>query len=245
MLNIYKTEQMKDFLDEDEFNPNYKYHNMELKHILISAPTGAGKSNWLINYILVMNNTFEHIYIFSKAPSCDPLYMMLKEKLGDSLTLETVDKVVPLSQIKKYDQSLIIFDDFITSSKATQQILDNYAIMSRKYHFQCIYLTQAYFSVSQKLRQNCKYLVLLSLTNKRNKDLIISQLSIDIKKQTINKIIGNATKLKLNSCIIDLLSMDEPNKIFRRNFSEFYDIMDENNEELQSIKLYTKNGIIN
>jgi len=88
-------------------------------------------------------------------------------------------------------------------------------------------------------------LVLLSLTNKRNKDLIISQLSIDIKKQTINKIIGNATKLKLNSCIIDLLSMDEPNKIFRRNFSEFYDIMDENNEELPEIKLYTKNGIIN
>lgn len=245
MLNIYKTIQMKPFLDEPEFNPNYKLHNMELKHILINAPTGAGKSNWLINYILVTSNTFEHIYIFSKAPSCDPLYMMLKDKLGENLTLETVDKVPQLSQIKKYDQSLIVFDDFITSSKHIKETLDNYAIMSRKYHFQCIYLTQAYFKVSPELRQNCKYLVLLSLTNKRNKDLIISQLSIDIKKTTINKIISNATEIKLNSCIIDLLSIDNPNKIFRRNFTEFYNIIDENNKELDTIQLYNKTGIIN
>ena len=245
MKNIYKTKQMKEYLPDDEFNPHFKDHKMHInKHMVIAAGTGLGKSNFIVNYIIQLQNTFEHIYIFTKDPT-ESIYVMMKDKIGDAMTLESVDKVPSLKEIKKYHQSLIIFDDFITSGKAIINRLEEYSIMARKHGFTCIYLTQSYFATPVKLRQNVRYLTLLSLTNKRNLDMIISQLSIDVSKETIKKVVANATRFKMNVCIIDLLSKENVNNIFRRNFTEFYEIVDEDNEELANIQMYEKDGIIN
>ena len=83
------------------------------------------------------------------------------------------------------------------------------------------------------------------MTDKRNLGLIISTLAIHIDPLTIKHIISNATKNKLNVCIIDVHGTDLNYK-FRRNFSEYYDIVNnENNEELSHIQLYKGNGMIN
>ena len=67
--------------------------------------------------------------------------------------------------------------------------------------------------------------------------LINSNIALDIEPSTIRRIVQNATDHKLNVCIVNLRSRREPNKVFRRNFTEFYEIMDKG-DELDTIMLY-------
>ena len=245
MINIYKTKAIKKHLYNDTYNPHFNNHHMEVnKHILVVGATGTGKSNFVLNLINKMNNTFQHIFIYTKNTS-EPLYEFLKDQLKNQCTLETIINVPSLNDIKKYSQSMIIFDDFIIEKKEILNKLEEYVIMSRKQNFTCVFLTQSFYPTSKIIRQNCSYLVLLSMTDKRNLGLIISTLAIHIEPLTIKHIISNATKNKLNVCIIDVHGTDLNYK-FRRNFSEYYEIVNnENNEELSHIQLYKGNGMLN
>ncbi len=243
MINIYKTKAIKKHLCNDAYNPHFKNHHIEVnKHMLVVGATGTGKSNFVLNLINKMTDTFQHIFIYTKNPS-EPLYEFLKEQLKNHCTLETITTVPSLNVIKKYSQTMIIFDDFITEKKDVLNKLEEYVIMSRKQNFTCVFLTQSFYPTPKIIRQNCSYLVLLSMTDKRNLGLIISTLAIHIQPLTIKDIIANATKNKFNVCIIDVHGSDL-NRKFRRNFSEYYDIVDENNEELPHVQLFTGNGMI-
>ena len=147
-------------------------------------------------------------------------------------------------QLIKEQYLLVIFDDFITEGKKILEILKQYAIIGRKKHCTCCYLTQAYYAVDNKLRQQCSYLVLLNSTNQQNLNLIATTLSSPVSRDTIKKIIGNATKESLNVCLIDICNPDF-NKVFRRNFYDYYEIIDENGDELTRIKMYIGSGILN
>lgn len=245
MYNVYATKDIQKFLKHNAHNPHYDKHGLDVnKHFVVCGGTGLGKSNFVVSYLRQMQDTFQHVFVYTKDPS-EEVYEFMKDKLKDQMTVESIDKVPRLKSIPKHGQSLIVFDDFITSSKEVLNILEEYSIMSRKQEFTCMYLTQSFFACPKKIRMNSKYLVLLSLTDKRNLDMITANLSVDIEPKTIKRIIANATKEKMNVCIINLQSIQEPNKIFRRNFHDFYQIMDENNEELETIQLYQGSGLLN
>ena len=82
------------------------------------------------------------------------------------------------------------------------------------------------------------------MTDRRNLGLIISTLAIHIEPLAIKHIISNATKNKFNVCIVDAHGTDLNHK-FRRNFTEYYEIVNENNEELSQIQLFKGSGMIN
>lgn len=244
MLNIYKTKALKKFIADEAPNPNYKNHFMKVnKHCIVCGGTGTGKTNWVANYLRQMINTFAHVYIFAKNTH-EPIYEYMKDQMKDACTLETLDKVPSLKELKSYGESLVIFDDFITENKPIIEKLAEYAIMSRKHHCTCLYLVQSYFACQKKIREQCAYVILLALTDKKNLSLITSTLACPVEPSIIKQIIQNATKEQFNVCIIDVQTPDL-NRKFRRNFNEFYRLVDDDGEILDKIQLYSGSGVIN
>lgn len=177
MINIYETKAMQNFNSEKDINPHYSKHNIGVKkHMLVCGLTGSGKSNFIVNLLSQMNDTFKHVYIYTKMPQ-EPIYQMLKDKLGDDLTLERIENVPPPDELKSVGQCLCIFDDFIAESKNTFNRLVEYAIVTRKKFFSCVFLTQNFYSVPKVLREQMTYLALLSMTDKRNLSLIVSTIN--------------------------------------------------------------------
>jgi len=244
MINVYKTKNIKKYLDEKDFNPNFKKHNIHLKkHFIVAGGTGTGKTNFITNLIANIG-VFEHIFVFTADPD-EAIYNFLKDELKENFTINKITELIPLQDMPKFNQALIVFDDFICCNKNILAMITTYAIMARKKGFTCSFLTQSYFACPKDIRKNCRYIVLLSMSDKRNTDLVVSTLSVDVESETIKTIIRNATKFKFNVAIIDLQSNDDLNKILRRNFNDFYKVVDDNGESLETIKLFRNNGLLN
>ena len=241
MINIYKTRVMKKHLDDDFQNPNYNNHKITNKHILVCGATGTGKSNFLINLLHQFQNTFRKVIIVTKQTD-ESIYAMLQAQLKDACEIKTLAEMVALKDLPKVGQQLVVFDDFCNNKN--QSLLDDYVIRSRKYGIMCCFLTQSFFATSKIIRQNCGYLVLLSLCNQRDLTLIMSTISCPIDKTIVKRIIQNATAHKMNVCIIDVTNPDL-NRKFRRNFNEFYEVVDDDGEELDTIMLYKDSGLTN
>ena len=64
-------------------NPNFKTHGIKLPaRIIVSAPSGTGKTNWVCNFIALMSagsGTYSEILILTRDTS-EALYEILKLK---------------------------------------------------------------------------------------------------------------------------------------------------------------------
>ena len=240
MYNIYKTSSMKEYNKDDFHNPHFKNHGISNKHLLVCGPTGSGKSNFVTNLIVQMADTFRQIIICCKMTD-EKIYKMLKDKLKDALDIMTLQQLPTLKNLEKKGQILLVFDDFLCDN---QQKLKDYIMYARKYNIVCVFLAQSYFATDKFIRQNVSYLVLLSMTDARNTNLITTTLGLPIEKNVVKAIISNATKHKLNVCIIDIGNSDL-NKKFRRNFTDYYVLEDDTGELIDNIQMFQGSGLLN
>jgi hypothetical protein len=233
---------MKKFLDDDFYNPNYNKHHIKNYHMLVCGGTGTGKSNFVSNLLMQMDNTFGKLIIVCKQKD-EPIYSMLKNTLKDNCDVLDIKDLPDLNTLAKSlggKQILMIFDDFIFCS---QERLEDYVIRARKFKIMCVFLTQSFFSTSKIIRQNVGYIVLLTMSNQRNLNTIIETVGCSLSKDCIKKVIANATNFKMNVCIIDVYN-PELNEKFRRNFTEFYAVSDNDGTELNP-NMYTTSGVLN
>ena len=221
MINIYKSKIMEKYLENNEHNPRFKYHNLSINcHFLLAGGTGTGKTNAIVSLLNQYYDTFQHIYIFTKQPD-EPIYQMLSNELKGNITLLPIDKMIKYDDIPSVGQKMVIFDDFITENKAILSNITQYSIMARKKSCTCFYLVQSFFACPITIRKNIAYIILLKMTDKKNLSMITSVLPISISINTVKTIIQNATKFKMNICIIDLKTSDET-EVFRRNITDYY-----------------------
>lgn len=242
MLNIYKTQKMKKHLDADAYNPYFDKHGIGFKHMLVCGASGSGKSNFTLNLIAQMQDTFAEIIIATKMVD-EPAYAMLQEQLKDRCRVIKLEALESLDQLKNVGQRLIVFDDFIASSQKVKDKIDDYVIRSRKKQCMCLFLTQSFFATSTLIRNNVAYVVLLSLSNKRNLDLIAGTIATEIDPAILKAIISNATEYPLNVCIISVLEPDL-NRKFRKNFDQYYKLKDLNGDLIDP-QLFKGSGIVN
>ena len=202
-------------------NPNKHLHGFDLPfRMCIVAPSGSGKSNLLVNMIMLFcegKGTFSKINIVTRDKN-EPLYDWIASKSASIVISEGLSSLPKLDS-KTYDKdtnSLLVIDDLVLS-KDLSAISEVY-IRGRKLGISVVFISQSYFKIPTVIRQNCSYLVLLRLSGVRDARLILSELSLGVTKDQLMSLYEYATDTKFSPLIVDLAAPKQTR--FRKGFSE-------------------------
>lgn len=212
----------KNLLDNAE-NPNYELHKFKLPfRMCIVAPSGSGKTNFLINLIAKFSEgkgTFQDITIITRNKD-EPLYKWIGSKCDQIRILEGLSNTPALDKLDKECNHLVVWDDLVLSKDLS--MVENYYIRARKMNCSVIFLSQSYFKIPKIIRNNCSYMVLLKLSGNREVNIILSEFGLGITKEQLIQLYEYATNEKFSPLIIDLES-DKDNR-FRRGLLEILSI---------------------
>jgi hypothetical protein len=225
MENFYQRKDVKKYCSKTE-NPNYELHHFDLPfRALVVAPSGSGKSNFITNLISLFckgkEGTFDNIYIFCKCKD-EPLYKYLADKSKGLIEVHEELKDLPaLNDLNVCKQTLIIFDDFVTSVKQLPTISEYY-IRGRKKGASIMFLSQSYYGTPKLIRQNISYCIILKLGGSRDVNALMREVSIGLTKDELMNIYNDATKNKFDVLIVNLDKSG--NERYRHNFLQYYQI---------------------
>jgi hypothetical protein len=212
----------KELLDKVE-NPNFHLHNLKLPfRMCIVAPSGSGKTNFLVNLLSIFSNgvgTFQSISIITRNKD-EPLYRWISGKSDQLVIKEGLSNTPPLDKFDKDYNHLVVWDDLVLSKDLT--MVENYYIRARKLNVSVIFISQSYFKIPKIIRNNCSYMVLLKLSGNREVNMILSEFGLGVTKDELIALYEYATKEKFSPLLIDLES-DKDNR-FRKGLLEILDI---------------------
>ena len=199
MINFYEHKDVKKLVPKYK-NPHFNQTQMNIPaRTGIIAPSGTGKTQWLLNYIHKNQDTFGHIIVVYKAS--EPLYDFLRDKIGSkNITFYTklteLPSCVDLQMGNK--QVLLYFDDQVAEKNQTK--IEEYFIRGRKIGggITMCYLSQSFFAIPTLIRRQFNYVITLKLSGKRDLNLILSNYSLGIEVDQIMKMYKDATKEKFN-----------------------------------------------
>ena len=207
------------FLDKVD-NPNFHLHHLKIPfRMCIVAPSGSGKTNFLINLLSLFSSgergTFQSISIITRNKD-EPLYRWL-ESISDQIIIkEGLNNTPKLDDMDKEYNHLVVWDDLVLSKDLT--MVENYYIRARKLNCSVIFISQSFFRIPKVVRNNCSYMVLLKLSGNREVNLILSEFGLGITKEQLLRIYEYATNEKLVPLLIDMES--QPDERFRKGFTE-------------------------
>lgn len=221
VINFY--EQMpKDLLDNAE-NPNFHLHNIKLPfRMLIVAPSGSGKTNFLANLLYLFcsgrTGTFQDITILTKCAD-EPIYNYLNKETDGAISVkEGLEHLPQLDKMDKKVNHLVCFDDL--QLLKNQEPIMNYYIRARKKNCSVIYLAQNFFQVPKVIRLNCMYFVILKLSCDRDMRLILKEMSLGLTAEQLLKLYAFATDTKFVPLLVDMEETD-PQKKFRKGLLQY------------------------
>ena len=228
-INFYNSEKVKK-KNPTRDDPQIEYSGIKLRsRVLLCGASGSGKTNCLLNYIYLSSKprkgTFKHIFLVYKTD--EPLYDHLIDQAKDKITV--IKDLANLPPVESFEDNpnyevLFIFDDVVNDVKNKKYLknVENYFAFGRKKGLTIFFLTQSYFQTQKFFRDNCNYILLLSI--KSNKDLkrIISEFSTkNISAEQIVNMFEYCTQEQLNFMKITP-SYDTPDtKKFSKNWLEF------------------------
>lgn len=237
IINFYEHVPKK-YLDDVE-NPNYNLHNFDIPfRMCIVAPSGSGKTNFLLNLIKVFSQgegTFASIAIITRNKQ-EPLYEYLNGEFEQIQVKEGLHNVPKLDDFDKKHNHLVCFDDLVLSKNL--QPVEEYYMRARKKNCSVVFLSQSYYDIPKFIRKNSTYLVLLDLGgSKREKTAILNEWASDLDKDEMNAVFNDATSVKMRPLIITGGKCDR-NKKYRKGFLDYYDL----DTFLKDIPRTTKDG---
>ena len=227
MDNFYQRKEMKKYLTKAD-NPNIKLHQLDKLpfRMIIVAPSGSGKSNFVLNLIEKYSKgkgTFNSITLVCRS-KCEPLYEYLEDKTKKKVKI--IEGLKDLQDINKFDgelQHLVIFDDMVLEKD--QSKMTEFYIRGRKKGISICYLSQSFYKIPKTIRSNCNYFVILKLNGRRDLTLIMSEFELGVDKKELLEIYEDATKKKFDCLLIDI-EADKSHR-FRCNFLQYYEISDD------------------
>jgi hypothetical protein len=222
IVNMYER-MPKEFLDKVD-NPNFHLHNFKLPfRMCIVAPSGSGKTNFLINLLKVFScgekGTFSTINIITRNKD-EPLYKWITNKCDQIVIKEGLSNTPKLDDFDKEKNHLVVWDDLVLSKDLT--MVENYYIRARKLNCSVIFISQSYFKIPKIIRNNCSYMVLLKLSGNREVNIILSEFGLGITKEELTQLYEYATQEKFSPLVIDM--EESADKRFRKGLLEILDI---------------------
>lgn len=205
-------------------NPNFNIHKLKIPmRVCIIAPSGSGKTNFLVNLIEVFSRgnegSFQSITIITRNKD-EPLYRWL-ETLSDQIVIkEGLNNTPPLDKFDKEYNHLVVWDDLVLNKDLS--MVEQYYIRARKLNVSVIFLSQSFFRIPKIIRNNCSYMVLLKLSGNREVNIILSEFGLGITKEQLIEIYEYATREKLQPLLIDMEA--QPADRFRKGLSEIINV---------------------
>jgi GTPase SAR1 family protein len=198
-------------------NPNFDKHGINLHfRMVVSAPSGSGKTSFVYNLLHIMDNTFDRIMVITCNKN-EPLYEHLEEKSkGRIVITEGLSTIPDMDEFKKDQQYLIVFDDLV--NKKDQSKIINYFIRCRKKNCSAIYITQSWFDTPTIIRKNINYAVFLKGGGVREMKTILRDFSMD-DINVLKNMTEYATKDKFQVLMVHKEEQDNTKK-FRKGFLE-------------------------
>ena len=230
MFNFYKVIPKK----KGYLNPHYETHGFQVPfRAVIAAGSGVGKTNFIMNLIYYMSNTFHKIIICVKSES-EPLYQMLKEKLDGRVEIYEEGQIADLIQdTEETDKKItkggyrlskfIIFDDLVLESRQTQERIAQFYIRGRKFGYSCAYISQSFYQVPITIRRNCNYYILGRGLLARDLKSILSSTAGSSDKRSLaefEEVYKRFTLNPMSVCIIDIEQKLARKKIDIRELEE-------------------------
>lgn len=214
IVNMY--ERIPKYLIDKVENPNYHLHHLKLPfRMCIVAPSGSGKTNFLVNLIHLFScgdkGTFSTVYIITRNAD-EPLYRWLNSKCDRIIIKEGLHNTPKLDDFDKEDNHLVVWDDLVLSKDLTS--VENYYIRARKLNVSVIFISQSYYKIPKIIRNNCSYMVLLKLSGNREVNMILSEFGLGVTKQQLLDLYNFATQEKFSPLIIDM--EEDIDKRFRK-----------------------------
>jgi hypothetical protein len=234
IINFYEHKNIKKYITSYH-NPCFKDTQMSIPARMgIVAPSGSGKSQFVLNYIAKCSDTFGHVVIVCKA--MEPLYELLRDKIGSknvTFYLKLTDLPAPNDLNMGKKQVLLIFDD--QNAEKKQEKIEEYFLRGRKVGagITMMYLAQNFFSIPTLIRRQFNYVIILKLSGSKDLKAIIQNYSLGLDANEIVKLCKDATKDKFNFFKISVEERNE-NKVFSHNFTGFYKINDESDSDSEN-----------
>lgn len=194
-------------------NPNYDTHQISLPfRMLICTASGGGKTNFLLNLIFQMNNTFHKIIIITKEE--ERLYSHLVDKLNN-VEIHYQGNVPEFEKMDKGENGLVVFDDMVLTKNNK---IGEMFIRGRKLGYSSIYISQSFFATNKLIRQNVNYIALGRGMIKRDLRLVLSEFSINLSIDQLEDIYNTITKTPMQFMLID-----SQKRNIRNNFEIIYE----------------------
>jgi hypothetical protein len=200
---------------EKKINPHYATHGIDIPfRMLIAAPSGAGKTNSLLNLIALMDKTFHEIVLCVKSAD-EPLYNMLISKLGSSVKVFENGEVPPIEEysvvdektkrLKRVDkkQRLIVFDDLI-NDRGANRVANEYYIKGRKLGFSMVYIGQSYYQINKLIRDQCQLFILGRNLLKKDLKMILSVFPTELTLDEFAELYNELTYEPLDTILINV-----------------------------------------
>ena len=172
-VNQSSKRKYNDFLDEDF-------------RMLISGQTCCGKTNTLMHILRKPLVYYDKIYIFSPNLHQDNIQDLKKmmdsisEKVGyPVLELGGEEDIPDTNEYQQDNRKIVVFDDLMNASKPVQNRIANHWTDGRHHQISPIYLSQSYYDVPQKIRQNCSHMILYPPVTKNHLDHIAKENLVD------------------------------------------------------------------
>jgi len=216
-VNFYELASVKKF-SKASHNPGFDQHHISIPmRAIVVAGSGGGKTTFLLNFIRTMANTFNHVYIFTKAD--EPLYSWLQDQIPRDLLTIHYNDLAALETVEWYGASLVVFDDQVTTKN--QKSIEELFIRGRKIAkgVSCMYLTQSYFQVPKIIRLQCNYVFLRKIGSKRDISMIVSEYGLTADQDQMKNMYHYCTSGSLQEFFtIDLQSGNQ--YTYRKNFDQ-------------------------
>jgi hypothetical protein len=231
MINFYEKKDVKK-LATKYHNPHFADTQIDIPaRIGVIAPSGTGKTQWLLNYISKSYDTFGHIIVVYKAS--EPLYEFLRDKIGSkNITFYTklTDLPAPNDLNMGNKQVLLVFDDCVAIKD--QSKIEEYFLRGRKVGggITMCYLSQNFFGIPTLIRRQFNYVIILKLSGAKYMKQIIANYSLGLDPDEIVKLYKDATREKFNFLKISVESRDD-NKMYGHNFKQFYTVKNDSDDD--------------
>ena len=222
IINMYE-KIPKHFLDNVE-NPNFHLHHLKLPfRMCIVAPSGSGKTNFLVNLIHIFScgnkGTFQTITIITRNKD-EPLYKWIQSVCDSIQIKEGLSNTPQLDKFDKDYNHLVVWDDLVLNKDLSS--VEQYYIRARKLNVSVIFISQSFFRIPKIIRNNCSYMVLLKLSGNREVNLILSEFGLGITKEELLELYKYATQEKFSPLVIDM--EESADKRFRKGLLEIISV---------------------